>query len=211
MRKPTCPLSTSYSYGPKGLYDQSFGSTTTHYVRIGEDYAITPTLLNHFNAGYTRRFRIEQGEGGVGSWADKIDFHGYYQDILIPNNGIQYIPATGATCPRLQDNSFFKDNSFQYDDSVSWVKGKHNWKFGGVYRRQGFDATYNSNAAPDFGFDNALTSAGNLANGNPVDPNSGSGAASFFLGAASTGTLAAVKTLRCACTVGASTPGRLES
>ena len=24
------------------------------------------------------------GEGGVGQWADKIDFHGYYQDILIP-------------------------------------------------------------------------------------------------------------------------------
>ena len=55
--------------------------------------------MNHFNAGYTRRFRIEQGEGGVGSWADKIDFHGYYQDILIPNNGIQYIPATGAGMP----------------------------------------------------------------------------------------------------------------
>ncbi len=58
------PIINIYSYGPKGLYDQSFGSTTTHYVRIGEDYAITPTLLNHFNAGYTRRFRIEQGEGG---------------------------------------------------------------------------------------------------------------------------------------------------
>ena len=65
------------------------------------------------------------------------------------------------------DNSFFKDNSFQYDDSVSWVKGKHNWKFGGVYRRQGFDATYNSNAAPQFGFTNALTSAGNLAKRQP--------------------------------------------
>ena len=67
---------------------------------------------------------------------------------------------------------------------MSWVKGRHNWKFGVVYRRQGFNATYNSNAAPNFGFTNALTSAGNLANGNPIDPNSGSGAASFFLGAA---------------------------
>jgi hypothetical protein len=182
------PIINIYSYGPKGLYDQSFGSTTTHYVRIGEDYAITPTLLNHFNAGYTRRFRIEQGEGGVGSWADKINFHGYYQDILIPNNHIQYIPASGDTMPTPPgDNSFFKDNSFQYDDSVSWVKGKHNWKFGFVYRRQGFNATYNSNASPQFGFDNALTSAGNLANGNPIDPNSGSGAAAFFLGAATTG------------------------
>ena len=184
------PIIDIYSYGPKGLYDQSFGSTTTHYVRIGEDYAITPTLLNHFNAGYTRRFRIEQGEGGVGSWADKIDFHGYFQDILIPNNGIQYIPATGGGMPTPPgDNSFFKDNSFQYDDSVSWSHGKHNWKFGLVYRRQGFDATYNSNAAPDFSFDNALTSAGNLANGQPIDPNSGSGAAAFFLGAASSGTI----------------------
>ena len=87
------------------------------------------------------------------------------------------------------DNSFFKDNSYQYDDAVSWTQGRHNWKFGLVYRRQGFNATYNSNAAPDFGFDNALTSAGNLADGSPIDPNSGSGAASFFLGAASNGTI----------------------
>jgi hypothetical protein len=184
------PIINIYSYGPKGLYDQSFGSTTTHYVRIGEDYAITPTLLNHFNAGYTRRFRIEQGEGGVGSWADKIDFHGYYQDILIPNNSIQYIPSTGGTMPTPPgDDSTFIDNSYQWDDSVSWVKGNHNWKFGFVYRRQGFNSNYNSNAAPDFGFTNALTSAGNLANGNPIDPNSGSGAAAFFLGAASSGTV----------------------
>ena len=189
------PIIDIYSYGPKGLYDQSFGSTTTHYVRIGEDYAITPTLLNHFNGGYTRRFRIEQGEGGVGSWADKIDFHGYYQDILIPNNGIQYIPASGAGMPTPPgDNSSFIDNSYQWDDSVSWVKGKHNWKFGFVYRRQGFNSNYFSNAAPDFGFTNVLTSAGNLANGNPVDPNSGSGAASFFLGAASSGTVGGPQT-----------------
>jgi Carboxypeptidase regulatory-like domain/TonB dependent receptor len=183
------PIIDIYSYGPPGLYDQSFGSTTTHYVRIGEDYTITPTLLNHFNAGYTRRFRIEQGEGGVGSWADKVDFHGYFQDILFPNNSIQYTPTLGGMPTPPGDNSFFKDNSFQYDDSVSWVKGKHNWKFGGVYRRQGFDATYNSNAAPDFGFTNVLTSAGELPNGSPIDPNSGNGAASFFLGAASSGTV----------------------
>ena len=182
------PIINVYSYGPPGLYDQSFGSTTTHYVRIGEDYAITPTLLNHFNGGYTRRFRIEQGEGGVGQWADKIDFHGYYQDILIPGNNIQYAPPPAATMPTPPgDNSSFIDNSYQWDDSVSWVKGRHNWKFGMVYRRQGFNSNYFSNASPQFGFTNALTSAGNLANGNPVDPNSGSGAASFFLGAASNG------------------------
>src|ERR1700748_1846046 len=145
-------------------------------------------LCNHYKGHVARRFRIEQGEGGVGSWADKIDFHGYYQDILIPNNHIQYIPATNATMPSPPgDNSYFKDNSYQYDDSVSWVKGRHNWKFGFVYRRQGFDATYNSNAAPNFDFYNTLTSAGNNPDGSPIDPNSGSGAASFFLGAATDG------------------------
>jgi hypothetical protein len=189
------PIVNIYSYGPKGLYNQSFGSTTTHYVRIGEDFTITPTLLNHFNAGYTRRFRIEQAPGGVGSWADKINFHGYYDDSLIPNNGIQYIPASGQTMPSPPgDNSFFIDNSYQWDDSVSWNHGKHNWKFGFVYRRQGFNSNYLSNAAPNFTFSNALTSAGNLPNGSPIDPNSGSGAASFFLGAASTGNIGGPQT-----------------
>jgi Carboxypeptidase regulatory-like domain/TonB dependent receptor len=189
------PIVNIYSYGPKGLYNQSFGSTTTHYVRIGEDFTITPTLLNHFNAGYTRRFRIEQAPGGVGSWADKLNFHGYYDDILIPNNTINYVPATGANMPTPPgDNSFFIDNSYQWDDSVSWNHGRHNWKFGFVYRRQGFNSNYLSNAAPNFTFSNALTSAGNLANGNPIDPNSGSGAAAFFLGAASTGNIGGPQT-----------------
>ncbi len=81
---------------------------------------------------------------------------------------------------------------------MSWVKGKHNWKFGGVYRRQGFDATYNSNAAPDFGFTNVLTSAGNLANGNPSIRTPDRAPHPSFSGQHRTAQLAAVKTLLCA-------------
>jgi hypothetical protein len=183
------PVADIYSFGP--LFTNDFGSTTTHYARVVETWSISPRLLNQLNFGFTRRFRVENGPGGLGSWADKLDFHGYYQDTLIPNLSIQYDPTMGSgtmsTPPG--DNSKFADNSYEYDEALSWSHGNHNLKFGIGARRQEFNSYYGSNAAPDFSFNNALTSAGETASGAVIDPNSGLGAASFFLGAATNGTV----------------------
>ena len=48
------------------------------YLRLGYDYFISPTMLNHFNAGFTRRHRLEtSGEGGFGGdWATKFGLKG---------------------------------------------------------------------------------------------------------------------------------------
>ena len=181
------PVIDIYSLGP--LLTNNFGSTTTHYARLVEDWTITPNLLNHLNFGYTRRFRIEQGPNGVGQWEGKLDWHGDFEDILIPNMGIQYDPYLGNVPTPPGDNGHFVDNSYEFDEALTWNKGRHTWQFGGGHRRQEFNAYYFSNAAADFSFDNDLTSAGNNASGNPIDPNSGSGAASFFLGAATNGTV----------------------
>ena len=182
------PVADVYSYGP--LFTNDFGSTTTHYARVVETWTITPHLLNQLNFGYTRRFRLENGPNGVGQWEGKLDWHGDYQDVLIPNVGVQYDPVLGGNQPNPPgDNGHFTDNSYQMDEALSWSHGNHNWKFGIEHRRQEFNVFYGSNAAADFTFSNSLTSAGNTASGAPIDPNSGSGAASFFLGAATTATV----------------------
>ena len=50
------PYVSTQSLGP--LY--TGGNTQGNkYVRLGYDYFISPTMLNHFNAGYTRRHRVE--------------------------------------------------------------------------------------------------------------------------------------------------------
>jgi hypothetical protein len=179
------PVSDIYSYGK--LFTNDFGSTTTHYARLVEDWTINQHLVNHLNFGYTRRFRIEEGPDGVGQWESKLDFHGDFEDILIPNMGTQY--GVGSIPVPPGDEGRFTDNSYEFDEGLTWIKGNHALQFGMGHRRQGFSAYYYSNAAADFSFTNVLTSAGNNAAGQPIDPNSGLGAVSLFLGAASTGTI----------------------
>ena len=76
---------------------QSLGSLYTggniqgnKYVRLGYDYFISPTMLNHFNAGFTRRHRLEtSGEGGFGgNWATKFGLKGV-GDSVFPKFDLQ--------------------------------------------------------------------------------------------------------------------------
>lgn len=179
------PVADLYSYGK--LFTNNFGSTTTHYARLVEDWTINQHLVNHLNFGYTRRFRIEEGPNGLGQWESKLGFHGDFQDILIPNMGTQYGVGNIPVPPG--DYGRFTDNSYEMDEALTWITGNHTLQFGIGHRRQGFSAYYYSNAAADFSFTNVLTSAGNNAAGQPIDPNSGLGAVSLFLGAASSGTV----------------------
>ena len=69
------PYISTQSLG--SLYDG--GNTQGNkYLRLGYDFFISPTMLNHFNAGYTRRHRVEgSGNGGFGgNWATKFGLKG---------------------------------------------------------------------------------------------------------------------------------------
>jgi Carboxypeptidase regulatory-like domain/TonB dependent receptor-like, beta-barrel len=182
------PVADIYSYGP--LFTNNFGSTKTHYVRLVETWAISPNLLNQINFGFTRRLRFENAPGAIGSWEGKLDWHGDYQDVLLPTIGVQYDPTTnGNMISPPSSNGKFVDNNYEFDEALSWSHKNHNFKFGLGHRRQEFNVFYGSNASAGFSFTNAMTSAGNNASGQAIDPNSGVGVASFFLGAATRGTV----------------------
>ena len=70
------------------------------YLRLGYDYIITPTMLNHFNAGFTRRHRLEtSGEGGFGgNWATKFGLKGV-GDAVFPRFTYNY-PGNGINSPQ---------------------------------------------------------------------------------------------------------------
>jgi len=163
---------------------QSLGSLYTggniqgnKYVRLGYDFIISPTMLNHFNAGFTRRHRLEtSGEGGFGGdWASKFGLKGV-GDQVFPKLTYNY-PGNGINSPSDGD-SVFNDNVFQYDDAVTWQKGRHNFRFGGEFRAGQFNLGILTGSAGQFNFTQGPTST-------PADTNSGFGFASFYLGAAS--------------------------
>lgn len=147
------------------------------YARLGYDYFISPTMLNHFNAGFTRRHRLEtSGEGGFGGdWATKFGLKGV-EDSVFPKFTYNY-PGNGINSPSDGD-SVFDDNVFQYDDVVSWQKGRHSLRFGGEFRAAQFNLGILTGSAGQFTFNPGPTSTA-------TDTNSGFGFASFYRGAAS--------------------------
>lgn len=152
----------------------------THYVRLGYDYIFRPNLLNHFNFGFSRRYRQEfSGEGSYGgNWPTKLGLKGV-ADTTFPVFGFNYpdgtnLPSDGA--------NLFADNTYQYDDVLSWQHGRHSFKFGGEARLQQFNIDILTGTSGEFNFTTGPTSGPSSAN---IDPNSGFGFASFYLGAAS--------------------------
>jgi hypothetical protein len=182
-------ISGSYDYDwrPTGYIiegaplDASSTNQRTHYVRLGYDYIFKPNLLNHFNAGFSRRYRQEfSGIGSYGGdWPSKIGLKGV-MDTTFP--AISYNYPDGAAMPSNGADQFY-DNTYEFDDTLSWQRGRHSVKFGWDVRLQQFNIDVMTNTSGSFNFGSGPT-------GTPTDSNSGFGYASFYLGAASGGIIA---------------------
>ena len=182
--------SYDYDWRPNTNYtagiplDTSETSQRTRYLRLGYDYYISPSMLNHFNAGFSRRHRYEfSGLGGYGgNWPTKLGLKGV-SNTTFPQFNWNYpdginMPSNGA--------DQFIDNTYQYDDMIFWEHGRHSFKFGGETRLQQFNIDVLTQTSGEFNFSTGPTSGPTTAN---TDPNSGFGFASFYLGAASNGTI----------------------
>jgi hypothetical protein len=156
--------------------DDSPNDQRTRYVRLGYDYIFRSNLLNHFNFGFSRRYRAESsGEASLGGdWASKLGLKGV-MNTTFP--GISYDYPNAADMPSNGDSLFY-DNTYQYDDTVSWQHGRQNFKFGAEARLQEFNLDDQTDTSGTFSFSSGPTSS-------PLDSNSGFGYASFYRGAAS--------------------------
>jgi len=99
-------------------------------VRFSHDWTVSPTILNHFGAGFTRQKQLliadEQGQG----WSQKLGLKGV-------NNGpfpVVFI-APFTEWGNNQDLLSTISATWAFADSLSLVKGKHNLKFGVDYRK----------------------------------------------------------------------------
>jgi hypothetical protein len=99
-------------------------------VRLSYDWTISPTILNHAGAGFTRQKQLliaeEQGQG----WSEKLGLRGV-------NNGpfpVVFI-APFTEWGNNQDLLSTISATYAFTDSLSMVVGKHNLKFGVDYRR----------------------------------------------------------------------------
>jgi hypothetical protein len=144
---------------------------TTHYLRFGYDFTFAPTVINHFSIGLNRTNSANIGAGvryGHGSdWDSKLGITGASGPMFPAFN------FTGGTAPvNLGDNvdGDTIDNGLRTADTVSWLKGKHDIKFGFDWRFQQFSPLNYQNTSGTWDFYNFQTAEtiNDASTGNPL-------------------------------------------
>jgi hypothetical protein len=140
-----------------------FGSHTpqsTRYARISDNYVFSPTVVNQALFGFSRRFRGEVSNSLGQGYPEKI--------------GLTGVNNTTFPCIKWGDSSYqvnncgasqFADNVYQINDAVSWIKGKHSFKFGGEIRMLQFNVRRLTQGSGEFDFASAQTSSTGDASG----------------------------------------------
>lgn len=146
---------------------------SSHYVRIAEDWTVSPTVLNHFLAGYGRQINPSTskhvGENGAAALGIS-GLAGYnYPEINGLGGDRVSIPTLGY-----QADDMGAGNAWEILDTLSWIRGKHSLKFGFDYRWNGLN--WRTNTGPgQFTFSSDIT-------GQPNFNQTGLGFASMLLG-----------------------------
>jgi len=145
-----------------------FGSHTlqnTRYARFSHNYIFSPTAVNQFLFGFSRRFRGETSNSLGQGFPQKIGLTG------VQNTTFPCIKFIGSPTGEQLNNcgaSEFADNIYQLNDSVSWIKGKHNFKFGGEVRMLQFNVRRLTQSSGEFDFKAAQTSSSTGTGGDAV-------------------------------------------
>lgn len=151
---------------------------TTHALRASDTHVFSPAVLNVLSVGYNRfRNPSTAWSASSGNWPDTLGF-GDIGGTNFPEidfgGAVNGISTTGIG---YNSNDFYVTNVYLLNNSLSWVKGRHNMKFG----FEGRHMQMNSHSGPprlDFNFTNNSTGVPAVPWSNQV----GLGFASFLLG-----------------------------
>ena len=152
-----------------------FQTQNVYYGRLNYTAVLRPNLVNQATLGYNRNFN-PFGYAGIGSnFGNDLGIKG----LLSAGENVPIFGFSGYTGAGGGSGQIVVENSWAFNDFVSWTKGRHSFKFGMDFRRQG-DNT-NTLADSSFYFSNLETSLPN----SPNRGSTGNGYASFLLGAVS--------------------------
>jgi hypothetical protein len=114
----------------------------SRFLSIAETHLFSSTLVNDFRFGFVRinNSLINQPPDGVTADAIGIDrptnniTNSIYK-FTLGSSGIQIGPTPPANQAQTQNN-------FNFVETLSWVKGRHNFRFGGEYTRVNLDKLF---------------------------------------------------------------------
>ncbi len=166
------------SQAPKTIHDRT--------GRINDDYIIRNNLLNHFTLGVDRyrnqTRQVSQFEG----WDAKLGIQGVMGD----QGAFPVITFSGGIAiPRGLGGPDFSTNTggrITLSDTLTWIKGRHSFRFGANYWPEYANAREGYLSSGSFAFSNLTTSLPNA----PQYTSWGSSFASFLLGDLASGAVA---------------------
>src|SRR5262249_42314703 len=121
---------------PANFLTYADGATIpAHNALIHETHVFRPTLINDFRFGYSR----EAASRGPANNVPSVRALGSNIPFQPPANAVQRIRVEGTFDFGDNPNASFIRNNFTWSDDISWIKGKHELRFGGVIERSRVD------------------------------------------------------------------------
>jgi hypothetical protein len=156
---------------------------TSRSLRLADNMTFGPNLINTLSVAYSRYRNPSLSTQSEGDWASKIGLGGSTSARHFPDVGFgSAVNGVGMTQIGYSAAGFYVCNTYVVNDSIDWIRGRHNMQFGAEFWHQ----QINSHAGIDtlgFGFANTQTGIPGESWSNRV----GFGFASFFLGEAASG------------------------
>ncbi len=135
--------------------------------RLNWDHTFSPTLLNHFAGGYLNR---NEGYGSINAeFVDELPKiagvarNNYPPRIDFSDDFSSYGNVRGINTLNVTDRP-----SYIVNDLLTWVRGKHTFKFGGEYRNLGENNRTDENEAGTFAFGRGATGLRDINSGSPI-------------------------------------------
>ena len=149
----------------------------THFIRFAEDHTFSPTLLNHFTAGFNRTNSKNVGAGiryGAQNWDGSLGIQGPVSGPVFPA-----ISPGEAGIAGFGDNVYGDtiDNGLRLEDFVTKNMGRHTIQVGFQWWYQPYSPINFGNTSGSFNFGRGQTAG--TANTSNL---SGNGVASILLG-----------------------------
>jgi Carboxypeptidase regulatory-like domain/TonB dependent receptor len=144
-------------YVAQGVWDQVFKS---YYARLQHDWTLTPSFINHFNAGFSRS-DVSNRNFTRGIPVSTLGLSpNATQNFGLPLIGFPgYGDAVTSTDPRAYQaggSTFFdnrvRDNSVHLSDTATLIRGRHTLKAGGEVRIQQLNNAAHFDIGGNFNF-----------------------------------------------------------
>lgn len=184
---------TRYNGGGKA-YAPVPGNATSSYnlqsvygtmIRVGYDWTITPSLLNHFAAGYNNFDNLHHSLSTGQNWPGKIGLTGVDPETfpLISFNGASVNQGSTMTALGNNSNGDSPNGSYIFSNDTTWIHGSHTFRGGVEVRKYNYVEPWHWGASGSFTFRSYQTADPNN------QTNTGFSYASFLLGTVGNSTI----------------------